>query len=517
MKRLLIFITCLFSIQAYAGQWHNLTDGTACYQLDVATGDIFCFDGSGTAYTLAAGDAVLIDAATTAQTQTSGALDINFASITADANAINILATQNTGTSAGVNSYLGKFVMTQNDADGDLDGILFTASATTNAAAGSYEYFFSLDCAENTTSACTDGILIASSGIDAGLVDAIDVSAANITNAISIGSNLILGDNSDSVTVGATDNALTLTASTTATATFVGADAAGAANTTLDTTGAGAIVIGSADVTSISAIVDNNVIIQNGATGVVSLNFRDYADSTDDDMEHAVVTVNCTDATTGAEDCDYSVGVAEAGAAAEDRFTIDADGGVTVGSANNNLFTVTTDGTGTGEVVLPVGSVEGAEVTDATLLPADELYPGRARFQVCGDAVTVSNNTVYYGPDQTLVTSSTVGQVKCDTTAVGNTTEATADAPAFKAKAFIVLGMNCYAPDAGSALTYTARSAEAGLTPALVVSIADNDTQGMTSAPSTTAIASGATFAVAVASTADVGTVPFLCEVDVAY
>lgn len=484
--------------------------------LAIAEGSTVTFAESQT-FTLGADEKVLVDGATTAQTNTDGALDINFASVTADATAINISATQNNGTTAAVNSYAGKITLTQNDADGDLDGILMSAAATANAAAGSYEYFISMDCAENTASACTDGILIASSGVDAGLVDAVDASASNITNAISIGSNLILGDNSDSVTVGATDNALTLTASTTATATFVGADAAGAANTLFDTTGAGAITIGSADVTSLTAIVDNDVTIQNGATGSVTIDFRDYADSADDDMAHAIVTVNCTDATTGAEDCDYSVGVAEGGAAADTRFSIDADGGVTVGSSANNLFTVTTDGTGTGEVVLPTGSVESAEITDATLLPADDLYPGHATFTVCGDATTVNNNTVYYGPSQVLTSSATAGSVVCDTTAVGNVTEATADAPAFTAKAFIVLGLSCYHPDSGNTLTFTARSAEAGLTPALVVTTADNELQGMTSAPSTTAIASGATFAVAVASSGDIGTIPFRCDVDVAY
>ena len=102
-----------------------------------------------------------------------------------------------------------------------------------------------------------------------------------------------------------------------------------------DAGGAAAITVGSADVTSITLFPDNDLTLRNGATGSVTLDFRDYADSADDDMAHVIQTVNCTDATTGAEDCDWTLGVVEAGAAAETRIAVDADGGVTIGSANN--------------------------------------------------------------------------------------------------------------------------------------------------------------------------------------
>ena len=63
----------------------------------------------------------------------------------------------------------------------------------------------------------------------------------------------------------------TLTADGTTTATYIGADAAGAANTTLDTTGAGSIIIGSADVLSLTVTTDNTgngeVVLPNGSIG----------------------------------------------------------------------------------------------------------------------------------------------------------------------------------------------------------------------------------------------------------
>lgn len=168
-----------------------------------------------------------------------------------------------------------------------------------------------------------------------------------------------------------------------------------------------------------------------------------------------------------------------------------------------------------GEIVMPTGSVltvDTVAVNHATL-----AFQARATITICGDATTVNNNTVYYGPSQVLTSSATIGAVVCNTTAAGNTTEATADEPALPATAFYPLGMVCYQPDSGNTITYTLRSAAAAITPAISVSIADNILAGSSSATATSAVASGATLAVAVASTGDVGTVPFRCDIAIAY
>lgn len=160
----------------------------------------------------------------------------------------------------------------------------------------------------------------------------------------------------------------------------------------------------------------------------------------------------------------------------------------------------------------------GAISIDAvTVNKAPLTAQGRGTFSICGDATTVNNNTVYYGPSQVLTSSATAASVVCDSTAVGNVTEATADAPALPATAFYPLGMVCYQPDSGNTITYTLRSAAAGLTPAIQVSIADNVLAGSASATATTAVASGATVAIAVASSGDIGTVPFRCDVTYAF
>lgn len=168
-----------------------------------------------------------------------------------------------------------------------------------------------------------------------------------------------------------------------------------------------------------------------------------------------------------------------------------------------------------GGVTLNSGSTlisGGVTVNQATL-----QAQARGIITICGDATTVNNNTVYYGPSQVLTSSATIGAVVCDTTAAGNTTEATADAPALPATAFYPLGMICWQPDSGNTITYTLRSAEAAITPAISVSIADNVLAGSASATATTAVASGATLAVAVASSGDIGTIPFRCDIAIAY
>jgi len=125
------------------------------------------------------------------------------------------------------------------------------------------DYAIKIDNQEDTTATLTDGILFTSTTAD-GIADAIDASAANINNAINIGANDIQGGNSDKIQVGSTDNSLTLTVDGTNTATFVGADAASPANTLLDTTGAGAIDVGSADVTSVDVITDGGTVTIDG-------------------------------------------------------------------------------------------------------------------------------------------------------------------------------------------------------------------------------------------------------------
>lgn len=180
-----------------------------------------------------------------------------------------------------------------------------------------------------------------------------------------------------------------------------------------------------------------------------------------------------------------------------------------------------TAGTGAFTTLSATGAINlgnGALTVNSTTVNTLMLQKGgRGFFTVCGDAVTVNNNTVYYGPDQTIVSSATVGQPKCDTTAAGNTTEATADTPALAGVAIYPLGMVCYVDDPNATISFTLRDNAANITPTISVSILDNITSGTASATATTAIAANDPVAVAVTSTSDVGTVHFICRVNYAY
>jgi hypothetical protein len=144
---------------------------------------------------------------------------------------------------------------------------------------------------------------------------------------------------------------------------------------------------------------------------------------------------------------------------------------------------------------------------------ASTTLQGRATIWICGDATTVNNNTVYYGPSQTVVAGS--GRT-CTITAAGNTTEATADTPAFP-NDFQVLSWYCLQPDAGANLTYTLRANAAAMVPAQTLTIVDNDLHGANNVGTTTAIAANSPIAIAVSSTSDVGTAQWACAVNVAF
>lgn len=197
-----------------------------------------------------------------------------------------------------------------------------------------------------------------------------------------------------------------------------------------------------------------------------------------------------------------SLGAAPAGAVTR----LQPNGCFAVHSAgvdDDDVFCVNGDGTVT---------MNGQAITGAL------QNPGRGFFQICGDAATVNNNTVYYGPSTTL-TASIPGGRGCDITAAGNITEAIADEPVFSSTAFQVLGMQCYnQADQDANISYTLRSAAAATTPSVTCTIADNARDCQADVQTTTAVAAAATVAIAVASSLDVGlSKGFNCTVLVAY
>jgi hypothetical protein len=174
------------------------------------------------------------------------------------------------------------------------------------------------------------------------------------------------------------------------------------------------------------------------------------------------------------------------------------------------LFRTPSDGTGIGgesEFILANKVVGfGTDARDLT---------GRATITICGDGTTINNNTVYYGPS--MVPAANAGRT-CDITQAGNATEATADEPAFDSTAFQVLSMDCLTADPGaSGVSFTLRSAAAATTPSVTCSVANTKKGCTANITTTTAIASGATIAIAAASAGNQGATPFVCTLQVAY
>lgn len=158
-------------------------------------------------------------------------------------------------------------------------------------------------------------------------------------------------------------------------------------------------------------------------------------------------------------------------------------------------------------------SIDGTALNQAPL-----TSPGRSWFNICGEATTVNNNTVYYGPSIVLLASSGNGQT-CDINAAGSTTEATADAPVFTNQAVQVVGMVCRnETDANADISFTLRTAAGATVPSVACTIADGERDCVADVQTTTAIAAGAAVAVAAASSASVADGNgFVCTVSVAY
>ena len=202
---------------------------------------------------------------------------------------------------------------------------------------------------------------------------------------------------------------------------------------------------------------------------------------------------------------------------AHNRFTLDAAGIMNWGSGSaapdTNLYRAAANELQTDDTL----DVVGLKISDASVT-ASVANQGRGTFNICGDNTTVNNNTVYYGPDVTLLANTSGGQT-CDINAAGDTTEATADAPILTNQAFQVLGMTCRNEgDANANLSYTLRSAAAATTPSVTCTIADGERDCVADIQTTTNIAAGATVAIAAASTSNVGdNTGFVCQVSYAY
>lgn len=167
---------------------------------------------------------------------------------------------------------------------------------------------------------------------------------------------------------------------------------------------------------------------------------------------------------------------------------------------------------------VPPGTVSSTDIVVATISPVDIGQPGRGSFSICGDAVTIDTNTIYYGPLKVLVANISDG-AQCNINTTGSTVEVVVADIVYLNKAFAVLAMTCRnEKDADSNISFTFRSAGAVTTPSVTCTISDNDRDCVADVQTTTDIAAGATVAVAAAAASDIGiNNGFNCQVEVAF
>lgn len=205
---------------------------------------------------------------------------------------------------------------------------------------------------------------------------------------------------------------------------------------------------------------------------------------------------------------------ADAAGAANTAYDTTGAGAITVGSADVTAVTITTDGTGNAEVVLPDSSVG-----------QDEIAGMMMQVILCGEQA--NNGTIYMSPVSGFATgalyaagttandlSYALGGAGCDAEDSG--TEGTADEVLFANTAFKVLGMFCAVSSSGSnGVTLNLRSATANLTPNITITIPTTATTGATALTTTTDVAAGAAFALRVINTEDLSAQDAWCVANI--
>ena len=200
--------------------------------------------------------------------------------------------------------------------------------------------------------------------------------------------------------------------------------------------------------------------------------------------------------------------------------------GCVLGDSTTTSLTIVTDGSGTGEVVLPPLSISGSEIAAGAIavsklaenaVAADALAAISDKITLCGD--DANDGTIYFGPATAAYLGGggehAIGGTACD--ALDSATEGTADAPIHAGfPSFKVTGMVCISStDAANDQVLTLRSAEADVNPSVTCTIAGTGSavSCSTITATTTDIAAGATIAVKSVNTEDLSGADVRCEV----
>lgn len=180
------------------------------------------------------------------------------------------------------------------------------------------------------------------------------------------------------------------------------------------------ITIGSQLNTDVTNLTDTVTIQNLGVSRSLTLDFRDYADTDDDDMAHGLIVVNCSGTDTGAEECNMDLSITTGGANVE-VLAMDPAGGIALGDATTTVITLTTDDTGDGtDLVVPADSINASELNSADVcgtLLYSSIDPTEAgatddymSFRDHAGSTTEANEDDFWGPAAML----NVHSLHCD-------------------------------------------------------------------------------------------------------
>ncbi len=195
--------------------WFDLS-GTSDFEIrDAGTAFAIFKNDSTTDWVLPAAGDIAIDAATTDTTTTAGVLDLNIDAGNAAVDGINIDMEAAGAITAGTDITALEILLTATDTDADLFGITIDTHATAGIAS-SYDAGIKINNQDDTGGSMLDGIII-TANTDTAITDGLDVSDAEIVNAINIGGNAIAGTNFAVSAAGAITAATGITSSGTIT------------------------------------------------------------------------------------------------------------------------------------------------------------------------------------------------------------------------------------------------------------------------------------------------------------
>ncbi len=194
--------------------------------------------------------------------------------------------------------------------------------------------------------------------------------------------NVLTGGNDETISIGVVDSTFTFTTDGTETATITGADAAGASTTIYDTSGAGFLQVGSADVQIVNVVTDGGTVAIDGS---VKAQVPAAA------VASGAIAINSITLATAAADYDIPDGACDAAADVGNWVTIVVEDDTTLVSitsddASNAFFVPGLDITAGNELDNVITAAHEGQNITLTCLAADQWYMTAGSLNLAGAA-----------------------------------------------------------------------------------------------------------------------------------